>query len=83
MTSDWSKIEIGDTVALRGKRFAFNKVVTVVELLAPVRPDGRGIVGDDGETYRYYYYDIGPAPTVNDVQLPPPPPPPALPQRGI
>lgn len=69
MTVDWSKVSVGDTVMLRGKRTADRRQVTVVEVLPRVLPDGPGIVGDDGQTYRRYYYDIDLRPVTEDGEL--------------
>lgn len=57
MTS-WRTVKPGDVVGLRGKRQqSLKKVVTVVSLVDK-NADGRGLVADDGETYRYFYVDV-------------------------
>ena len=58
----WSRLAVGEVVSVRGKRTPARRIVTVTKLLDPAPPDGRGFEGDDGEIYRYYYWDVGPVP---------------------
>jgi hypothetical protein len=56
--SDWTRIQMHDTVELRAKRSVDRRTVDVVELLEPKLGDGRGFVGSDGQEYRYFYWDL-------------------------
>lgn len=54
----WTAIKLGDRLVVRGKRSPEERIVTVSQLLEPHPADGRGFVGDDGRTYRRFFFDI-------------------------
>lgn len=60
-STDWAHLSVGDRVNLRAKRGdAVRRTTTVVSILPPTRADGRGIIGDDGESYRQWRWDLSP-----------------------
>jgi hypothetical protein len=55
----WAAIAPGDSVRLRLKRTAGDRVeTTVMQLLERNLADGFGFVDEGGETFRQYFYDI-------------------------
>ena len=55
----WAAIAPGDSVRLRSKRSPGARIETVVvRLLERDLADGLGFVGEDGDIFRQYFYDI-------------------------
>ena len=56
----WGSVKPGDHLRLRHKRRSdLPRVeVTAVELLPRALADGRGIIADDGQPYREYFWDV-------------------------
>jgi len=55
----WAAIAPGDSVRLRPKRTADDRIeTTVMQLLDHTLADGLGFVDKGGETFRQYYYDV-------------------------
>lgn len=64
MTGDrhigWASVQPGDHLRLRHKRRGDvpRVEVTVVEVLARELANGRGIIADDGQPYREFFWDL-------------------------
>ena len=57
--SRWQKLRVGDRVIARPKRYQGASVeVTVAKILTPTLADRNHFVGEDGETYTRFLYDI-------------------------
>lgn len=55
----WAAIAPGDSVRLRPKRTAGDRVETIVtQLLERNLADGLGFADESGQTFRQYFYDI-------------------------